>query len=319
MPLSTCGCGLGAATPGYTIDASEAMMLILRQYAALSAQGERLRQILLARGTVPCQIWDAYNQACLDYLAKSTSVFDQLTAKDVVVDQVIYSAGKPVPDPNNASQYRTLRVAAPLRPPGFGFTATDCPGIATFQGADAVAGWVPVPIEMGAVSSSVLSALGSGVVFLLSSTMGIALGFAGYEGFKTFKQIAIWIEDYYAQPARMVAAYTNCFERSVKSGLTPERASATCSSVQASAQASTLAQLKAKLAADGWGFWTWVTIGGGVLVAGGLLAFYLRSRLIGAFAGTDLEIVTNHPPVRPRRRRKTRRGRNPLLLGNSRA
>jgi hypothetical protein len=311
--LADCGCGLGATATGKTVDAAEAMSTILKQYADLSAQGERLRQILVAKGQVPCEVWAAYNQACLDYLAKSQPVFDQLASKNVVVEQVVYSAGQPVPDPNAPGQYRTLRVSAPLRPPGFGFTATACPGIATFQSAQDV-GWVPVPV-LGAVSASVLSALGTSAVLLLANTSGLALGTAGYGAYKTYQQVAIWLEAFYDSPARIVAAYTDCFEKSVKGGLSPERASATCANSQTSAQASVVEQIKAKLTANGWGLWTWVAVGGGVLVAGGLLALYLRGRVSRAL-GDGLGCDTNHPPVRPSRERKTRRKGAPLLLGD---
>lgn len=317
-----CGCGLGAAE---TLDASDALARVLQQYATLSALGERLRQILVAGGQVPCPVWNAYNQACLDYLAKSQPVFDQLTQKGVVVDQVVYSAGKPVPDPKAAGHYKTLRVNAPLRPSGFGFTSTSCPGIANFQDSSAVGGWVPVPIEMGSVSATTLSAMGTSAVFLLSSLSGLAIGTVAYGAYKTYQQVSVWLESFADQSAGTVAAYTDCVERSVKSGLTAERASAACFGSQQSAQANTLEQLKAKLSADGWGFWTWVAIGGGVLVAGGLLAFWLRNRMSEALGPARLfvpgmadgfESDTNHPPVRLARSRKTRRGRAPLLLGD---
>ena len=133
----------------------------------------------------------------------------------------------------------------------------------------------PIPIEMGSVSTSVLSALGTSAVFLLSGLSGVAIGTVGYGAFKTYQQVAVWLEAYYDPPARIVAAYTECFEKSVKAGMSAAQASSTCQSVQASAQA----YAQSMKADEGWGFWTWVGVGGAVLVAGGALALYLRGRV----------------------------------------
>jgi len=164
---------------------------------------------------------------------------------------------------------------------GFGFTATQCPGIANFQGTD-VEGWTPVPIEMGSVSSTALAALSGNAVFLILTGTGLGIGMAGYAGYKTYQQVAVWLESFEDSSVRMVAAYTDCFEKAVKAGMPATQASTACQNVQASAQSFSLEQLKAKIAASGWGLWTWVAVGGGVLVAGGILALYLRNRVSSA-------------------------------------
>jgi hypothetical protein len=303
-----CGCGLGATATGQTVDASKALALILRQYAALAAQGERLRQVLVAGGQVPCPVWDAYNQVCLDYLAKSQPVFDQLAQKGIVVDQVVYSAGQPVADPTVPGQYKTLRVTAPLRPPGFGAVTGACAGIATFQDAQAVEGWTPVPIEMGAVSAATLATIGSGFALMLLGPSGVVLGAIGYETFKAYQPINVWFEAFADAGIYTVSSYSDCFERSRQAGVQATQASATC----ASAKTNPIEQIKTKLLAGGWDWWTWAVIGGGIIAAGSLIAFWLHNRTEPVVVVAGLGCDTNHPPVQ--RRRKTRRKRQPLLL-----
>jgi hypothetical protein len=304
--IADCGCGLGATAVGQTLDASKALALILRQYTALSAQGERLRRVLTAGGQPPCSVWDAYNRACLDYLAKGQAVFDQLASKGVVVDQVVYSAGQPVPEPSQAGQYKTLRVTAPLRPPGFGFATASCPGIANFQDAQAVEGWAPVPIEMGAISAATLATLGSQYALLALGPAGVVIGAIGYETFKTYQQVGIWFEAFDDSSIYTVSTYVDCFERSVKSGVTLEQANATC----VNTKLTPLAQIKATLTAGGWNAWTWAMVGGGILAVGSLIAFWLHMRSAPVVLVGGLGCDTNHPPV------KTRRRRRPLLREN---
>jgi hypothetical protein len=261
-----------------TQDATKTMQEILQRYAALSQQGEKLRQVLVAKGTVPCAVWGAYNEACLDYLKKSQAVFDQLTQKGIAVDQIVYSAGQPVADPNVSGAYKTLRVNAPLRPPAFGFTAASCPGIPTFQGIDleGTAGWSPIPLELGSLPATMFTAIGTGMIMVL--TAGAApIGAAAYGSYKTYQTVSVWIEDYFDPPVRILQAFTDCFVKSVQNGLSAERASAQCSAAQTSAQQ----YAKDKAAADSWGFWSWVGVGTAVLVVGGALALYLRGRIAG--------------------------------------
>lgn len=301
---NTCGCGFGATDTGETQDAARAMSTILSRYAELSAQGERLRQILVAGGQVPCEIWGAYNSACIDYLQKSQSVFDQLAQKSITVEQVVYSGGQPVADPSNPGMVKSLRVSAPLRPPAFGFTATSCPGIANFQGTEVSGGgWVPIPIEMGSITTQAAQAA-SGMFILLLSSMGTPLGTAGYGAYKTVQQVAVWLEAYFDAPTRLVAAYTDCFERLTKGGLAPAKASSQCAVSQASAQQ----YAKDKAKSKEWGFWTWAAIGGAVLVTGGVLALYLRGRVANVLAPVRMLSGSAY-------RRKSRRGQRSMLLG----
>jgi hypothetical protein len=298
-----CGCtALGESAE--TQDAAKALSTIVSRYAELSAQGERLRQILVAGGQVPCEIWGAYNSACLNYLQKSQPVFDQLAQKGITVEQVVYSGGQPVVDPANPGMVKSLRVSAPLRPPAFSFTAASCPGIANFQGAEVSGGgWVPIPIEMGSITTQAASTAG-GMFLILLSSMGAPLGMAGYGTYKTLQQVAVWLEAYFDAPTRLVAAYTDCFERLIKGGLTPAKASSQCAASQASAEQ----YAKDKAKAKEWGFWTWAAIGGVVLVTGGALALYLRGRVAGVLAPVRMLSGSAY-------RRKYRRGHRPMLLG----
>lgn len=290
---------------GGSEDATLAMQRLLQQYADLSARGEKLRQILTTGATIPCAVWDAYNQACLDYLQKGQVVFDQLTQRGISVEQVAYSGGKPVSDPNVPGQYRTLRVAAPLRPPAFTFVQSQCPSVANFQGwvggwrPVPISGWQPIPIELGAVSDAILASFKFSVFFLLTGPAGIA-GAVGVGGTRALTQIAVSVMAYLESPKQIIDAYTTCFDRQVAAGIKADAAGQRCFDVQQSAQS----YAATRPGSGGWGFWTWMALGGAVLVAGGALALYLRRRALGLLTLHDWEPPVHHLP--PRRRRRTR-------------
>jgi hypothetical protein len=274
---------LGAAG---TIDATVAMSKVVTQYVALSTQGETLRQMLTAGVKIPCEVWSAYANARQDYLSKSQRLFDQLSAKGVTVEQVIYSQGKPQMDPQDPTRVRTLQVAAPLRPPAFVGINQQCPGVAVMAGAYFAGsmGWEPVPVLNG-VASSTFAALNAATftsaAFLVAA--GIPLGLAGYGAYKTLKQVAAVWEDYDASPSRILAAYTGCFQAAVKSGMSAVDAANRCAAVQTSAQDAAVARARANASAsNGLGFWGWLGVGAGVVILGSVVLKLLRSRAVAA-------------------------------------
>jgi hypothetical protein len=276
---------LGAAG---TIDATLAMSKVVTQYVTLSTQGETLRQMLTAGVKIPCDVWSAYASARQDYLTKSQYLFDQLSAKGVTVEQVIYSGGVPQLDPSDLSKVRTLRVGAPLRPPAFVGINQQCPTVPAMSGAyfAGTIGWEPVPMSLGSVASATFTALGTatlmGAVFLVSA--GTPLGLAGYGSYKTIKQIAAVWEDYDASPARILVAYTSCFSAAVKGGLSATDAANRCAAVQTSANAARVAVAQANASAsDSLGFWGWLGVGAGVVILGSIVLKYMRNR-VGAAA-----------------------------------
>jgi hypothetical protein len=285
-----CGCSLGLAPGEKTIDASEAASRVVSQYVALSNQGEKLRQLMVAGVKIPCDVWAAYASARQDYIVKSQPLFDQLAAKGVTVEQVVYSGGKPKPDPSDPSKYVTLRVQAPLRPPAFVGINKECPTVPVMYGAtlQGSIGWEPTPISLGSVASSVVSALGTagGAMFLLIASNGTTLGLAGYGAYKTLKQVAVILQDYDASPSRILTAYTACFDSATKAGMSAADAAKQCQLVQTSAQDARVAVAKANAQAQqnsGLGFWAWVGIGAAVLVVGSIVVRIVRSR-VGAAA-----------------------------------
>ena len=321
---ASCGCALGLAPGETTVDASYAMSRVVSQYTALSVQGETLRQMLAAGMKIPCDVWMAYASARQDYVTKSQPIFDQLAAKGVTVEQVVYSGGKPRPDPADPSKIMTLQVQAPLRPPAFADVDQQCPGVPAMSGANlrGAVGWEPMPVQLASVPSSVLTALGTatgtGVVMLIS--FGIPVGLAGYGAYKTIKQIAVVLQDYDASPSRILTAYTACFQAAVKAGVSPANAAKQCSAVQTSAEQARVAAAKA--AADGgFGFWAWLGVGAGVFILGSILIRFVRNR-----AALAAQVVRTAIPVagtgalgrstgRPRKQWSSDPG-VPILLGD---
>jgi hypothetical protein len=321
---------------GRSEDATQAMQAILQRHTELSRQGEALRQILEAKGAVPCEIWGAYNDACLDYLTKSQAVFDQLAQRGIEVDQVVYADGQPVPDPDQPGYYKTLRVQAPLRPPAFGFTKDSCPGIAAFQGS--TTGWVPVPITddaLGSVASTVWTSVASGAIFVLFGGT-LPIGAVANDGSKIYKAVAIWLDDFNDSPLRLVQAFTDCVVKLTKSGMPADQATKQCSSTPAAVQ-----QPAAKVVAaiKRLGVWPWVAFGTVVVIM--VVARHRRARAL--YVEPEPEAEESEPEVAPEPEapaepapeaasvegfddccafgwpaRKTRRRRAPMLLGRYR-
>jgi hypothetical protein len=281
-----CGCGLGSplfgASTSETMDATVAMNHAMVRYVELSVQGENLRQIMTTGVKIPCNVWTAYATARQDYLTKSQAIFDQLAARGITLEQVIYSGGKPAIDPNDPNHVRTVRVQAPLRPPSFVGLDAQCPGLPLMAGGmEGAIGWEPIPVELGflpiAAAAGVVAACTAatmGACLVLIGATGVVIGIAGYAGYKIMQQVAITMREYESSPSRIVAAYTSCFQGLTKSGASTTDAANRCADVQTSAQ-----QYAANVLKGGWGFWTWVGVGGALLVTGGVLAFYLKSRV----------------------------------------
>jgi hypothetical protein len=307
---------------GASIDATAAMAKVVTQYVALSGQGETLRQMLTVGVKIPCEVWAAYASARQDYLTKSKYLFDQLAAKGVTVEQVVYSGGQPQLDPQNPTKVRTLQVAAPLRPPAFVGINQQCPSVPVMSGArfGGTIGWEPVPILNG-VDSSTFAALGANAfqaaVFLVSGVT--PLGLAGYGAYKTLKQVAAIWEDYDASASRILVAYTGCFQAAVKSGMSAADAARSCQAVQAAANTARVAVAQANAsAANGLGFWGWLGVGAGVVILGSIVLKYVRGRA-GAAARLISPMGCPTAPealdgvalgelyFRPRRRRNGRR------------
>jgi hypothetical protein len=311
---------LGAAS---TVDATVAMSKVVTQYVALSTQGETLRQMLAAGVKIPCDVWAAYAGARQDYMMKSQKLFDQLAAMGIAVEQVVYSGGRPQLDPQDNTKVRTLRVAAPLRPPAFVGINQQCPSVPVMSGARfrGAIGWEPVPVLSG-VDSGTFSSLGStaftSLVFLVSGTT--PLGLAGYGAYKTLKQVAAIWEDYDASASRILVAYTGCFQAAVKGGMSAADAARSCQAVQNSAQDARVAVAKANAStSQGLGFWGWLGVGAGVVILGSLVLKFMRgragaaARLISPIGGCPAAsealdgVALGELYFRPRRRRGRRK------------
>lgn len=278
--LADCGCGLGAAEA--VQDATQAVAAILARHSAISAQGDRLRQVLAAKGRIPSAVSAAYDRAGLDYVAKSRSVLDQLARKGVTIEQVVYTDGKPEPDPLQPGQYKSLRVVAPLP-------------VVDLSAPLAGGGWVPLPIEMGSVSQEVASAVQGAVVVLLAPSR-VSIGAVGPSSSKTWQQVAVTLLPFDDAALQAVTAFADCFDRMVRGGKTGVKAADACGKSAGGLGAlfgsvPPLAEL-----------WPYILVGAAAAVAGWALHAWLQRS--GSLAGCDV--------AGP----KTRRGGRPLLLGD---
>jgi hypothetical protein len=280
---ASCGCSFGASAQ--SVDATAAMSRIVSQYVALSVQGENLRQIMATGVQIPCDVWVAYATARKDYLTKSQAVFDQLSAKGITVEQVVYSQGKPRIDPTDPNKVVTLQVQAPLRPPAFVGITQQCPSAPVMSGFSGALGWERTPIQLGSIPATALTAIGTATTAMLSLFIsGTLVGLAGQSAYQTFKSVAVILQDYNSSPSRILAAYTACFQATVKAGVPAMTANKQCFGVQTSAQQARVTEAQAKAAAaaeaaSGLGFWGWLGVGAAVVIAGSILFGALRKRL----------------------------------------
>lgn len=309
---ASCGCALGGAA-GSTIDATEAMSKVVAQYVALSSQGEILRQMIAAGAQIPCAAWEAYASARQDYLAKSQPLFDQLAAKGITVEQVVFSGGQPVVDPVDSTKVKTLRVQAPLRPPAFVGINQQCPTVPNMSSASlrGAMGWEPLPVQLASAAKTILTAIGSlaaGATLVLLAG-GLPMGVVGLGIYKTIKQIAVTWHDYDPSPSKTLSAFTACFQNAVKTGAAAADANKRCASAPA---------VKVLTPpSSSWSTGTWIGIGAGVILLG-LLWRALRGRAVesapataGAGAGTEIA-----PAYPDRARRWVARAGTPILLGD---
>jgi hypothetical protein len=274
-------------------DATAVVSKIVKRYVDLSAYGEKLRQLLAANVKVPCQVWTAYAAARQDYLTRSQAVFDQLAAKAVTIEQVVYSNGAPQLDPADATKVVTLQIQAPLRPPAFTGLDAQCPGLPLMNGlSGATDGWQPVPVSLGAIDVSTAAMLGptaANVTVLMSN--GAIMGLASYDGAKAVKQIAVTWEDYTA-PTQVLTTYAACVAAYVKRGRTILAAGNRCASNRLA-------------------LWHWLGIGAGALVLGTIVLRVLRGPralppAAAPTAGYDDGVALGELYFRPRRRRRGR-------------
>lgn len=278
-----CGCAtpnLGAAATNsfQTVDASQALSITLRVYVELSLQAEKLRQLLAAKVKIPCAIWSAYEAARADYMTKATELFNQLAQKGVTVEQVLWSGGKPVMDPNDPNKVKTLQIQAPLRPPAFAIQSL-CPTVPVMYGADEMApvaelGFVPAAIAAPLIAACTAATAGACLALVIGGST--IAGIIGYTAYKSMQQIAVMFREYESAPSKTVAAYTDCVTKLVGAGYSQENASSKCSATQTSAQNYAAERGKE---GTGWSFWTWVAILGGAAIAGAVLLGAAKRKL----------------------------------------
>ena len=309
-----CGCSMGAAASdvGTSMDATAAMSQVLARYTALSTQGETLRQMMQTGMKIPCEVWLAYAQARQDYLAKSQAVFDQLAQKDITVEQVVYSQGKPQADPNDPNKVRTVRIQAPLRPPAFVGINEQCPGVPVMYGASlhGAIGWEPMPVSLGALpiaaaATCVAATLGGCLILIGSGT--VVLGVAGYLAYKVIKAVVVRAQGYDPSSLGTVTSYTSCFQGLVKSGMTPADAAKQCASLQPAGQSGM------PPSSSGLSLWSWLGIGAGVIILGSFMLRFIRGR---APAPAPMQLAPGVGGLGRRPRGRYSKSSDPILLGD---
>ena len=271
--LSNCGCALGSTSALASLDATAAMAKVIAQYAALSSQGEILRQMMAAGAQIPCNVWSAYARARQDYLTKSQSVFDQLTARDITVEQVIYTNGKPKVDPTNPSKVFTLRISMPLRPPAFVGINDQCPTVPVMSGTNFQGdmGWEPTAMQLASAPGSILAAQSgvSGSVLTLLAN-GNPMGVAGYGTYKTIKPIPISMPEYDLGASQELATYTACFQSALKAGIVTSTAAAQCTNPQTATNIVNPMTTAVK-AVSKFTLWHWLGLGAGAVLLLGII------------------------------------------------
>lgn len=274
-----CGCALGASQA--SVDASLALNQVLNRYAVLAAQGAALQKIAAGKIQIPCEIWTAYANARQDYLTKAQDVFDQLTAKGVTVEQVLYAGSKPKLDPQDRSRAATARLLAPLRPPSFTGLGQQCPGWVDMNGAYHFAGlgWERTPIQLASVPVSAFTAISGSVdSALVLIAQNALLGVATPSAYQTLKKVAVLPRDFDKDALRPVIAYTTCFLDTLTATGERDKAIKRCTPA-------TAVQAQARRPIE---MWRLLGIGALLLVAGGLFLRTLRRAQLAGVEPTDV-------------------------------
>lgn len=271
--LSTCGCDLGAGVD--SVDASTAVGRMLAQYVAVTAQGVALQKIAALKIQVPCAIWTAYARARQDYLTKSQEILDQLKAKGITLEKVLYTAQGPKTDPGSPSLAETAQLLAPLAPPTFSGLDQQCPGIPNLTGALTGLGWERVPIQLSSVPLTALKPLGgtqlTNVLVLFSDTKTL-IGVAAPAGYQAAKKVPLFPRPFSAD-LHSVTTYTSCFQAQGANAEANKR----CAPDRAQRSTNT---------------WKFVGLGALLLIVGGL---FLRAVRRPTLAGVASDEVRSRP------------------------
>ena len=272
--LGSCmSCGFGESSVSKGMDATTAMGYVVKRYVELSVMGEKLRQVGAAGQQVPCPVLEEYHAAAKEYRDSAQEVFDQLAAKGITVQQVIYRNGKPEMDASDPNKVRTLMIQAPLMPPVFAYTAALsalCPGLIRLSGAAPMFG---EGIELGILPlaaagvalAAACTAATLGTCLLLIGIGAVVVGVVTYGVIKIVEQVTIMFRGYDPKPVELTAAYTSCFDKLRNSGLSAADAAAQCSAAKVNPSA-------------GLGMWAWIGIGATLLGVGTIVGIYLYRR-----------------------------------------
>jgi hypothetical protein len=161
-------------------------------YRKLSVRGKKLMDIAKATGKpLPSSVLDAYDAASKEYLRFANQVFAVLNKKNITVEQVIYTQGKPAVDAKG--DVRKVKISAPLRPPVFIRT----------RGAEVGLG--PIAIA-GLIISGLLLSLGTGA-YLTSVAV---------------EKVTVAIKGPDIKPIEQVDAFGKFFDKMAAAGVPPD-------------------------------------------------------------------------------------------------
>jgi hypothetical protein len=267
--LGSCmACGLGDAAPK-GMDATTAMGYVVKRYVELSIQGNKLAEILRTGVLVPCAVLEEYQASVKEYRDSAQEVFDQLTAKGISVQQVIYRNGVPEMDPADPNKVHTLVVQAPLVPPVF-IPNPRCPNVVRLSGAAPTLGngielGVLPFVAAGAAVAAACTAATLGTCLILIGIGAVIVGVVTYGIIKVVEQVAIMFRGYDPKPIDLTNAYTGCFDKLRNAGLSATDAAAQCTNAKAPPS-------------TGLGTWAWIGIGATLLGLGTIVGIYLYRR-----------------------------------------
>jgi hypothetical protein len=234
--------------PRLETNLADALRHVQARYASLSAYANKISETQRAApkgSTLRCDIIDTYHRAVNDHLSFGRKVFALIAANKMTVEQVVYSAGKPQIDAQG--NVRTIRIDAPLRPPVFVLTTTECPGITRVAGA----------MENRADAEMGLLPLAAVAIYAVIGLVVVGVG--GYVSIKVLEAIkAVFSSGPDYRPDQQVDAYVKCLDRSKAAGFSPEQALKGCGPEGA---------LKVPPGGTNWGV---VAVAAGALVVGGI-------------------------------------------------
>jgi len=277
-----------------TIDVVTAVQFLQKRYADLQILAAKLvESVNTTKRPLPCKVISNYNQAVKEYLNTGKQVFDQLAAKGIVVDQIVYRDGKPAQAPDDASKILVQTLVSPLRPAIF-VPGPECPAAVRFAGQNEAPLGI-APLVVGVIEASLAAGRAIGPWLMRTGGAAVLLYFTGEAVKATVGPLTIVRDTVVGHdPAALPTAYTKCIEVAIAAGVSPEKAGNDCN---------------AKTAGNALGIFGWIGLGVVTLGAGAGLYWWFKRRGGGGGgmiddAADDADADADEEYIAPRKKQK---------------